>query len=248
MINSREPLLKSDINLEQSSHADLCIRLLLSFVAGGIIGLERSRHFKEAGVRTHMMVCVTTSLLMIISKYGFADLNWGQGMEFFGTRGADAARIASQAVSGIGFLCAGVIFKVGSSIRGLTTAAGIWLTAGIGMGIGAGMYVVSGFTILLVLLLQYALIRLPVNADIYESNRLQFTVRSGQHFDQALNEQLAKWRAHVMESRIARNADGTVEYELVTRRHKEITYAELKEFIDGREDVITVSSSTLYTH
>ena len=118
-------------------YLDFCLRLVLAFIIGGVIGLERSNRFKEAGIRTHIMVCVASALI----------------------KGADAARVAAQAVSGISFLCAGVIIKVGSNIKGLTTAAGIWMTAGIGLAIGAGMYVVVGCTAVLLFLLQFAFTR-----------------------------------------------------------------------------------------
>ena len=90
-----------------------CIRLVIAFIVGALIGVERSQRFKDAGVRTHVLVCCTAALIMLISKYGFADLTLGGGMESYATRGADAARVAAQAVSGISFLCAGVIIKVG---------------------------------------------------------------------------------------------------------------------------------------
>jgi putative Mg2+ transporter-C (MgtC) family protein len=97
------------------------------------------------------MVCCTTALIMLISKYGFADLGPADTMEYFGSKGADTARIAAQAVSGISFLCAGVIIKVGGNIKGLTTAAGIWMTACIGLAVGAGMYLISIITTLLII-------------------------------------------------------------------------------------------------
>jgi putative Mg2+ transporter-C (MgtC) family protein len=146
-------------HLTVAQNIEMCLRLVLAFMIGGIIGLERSNRFKEAGVRTHIIVCCTTALIMLISKYGFADMGSAEIMEFYGSKGADSARIAAQAVSGISFLCAGVIIKVGGNIRGLTTAAGIWMTAGLGLAIGAGMYVVTGFTVLLILVLQYVLYR-----------------------------------------------------------------------------------------
>ena len=79
-------------------YLEFFLRLLIAFILGGSIGFERSRHFKEAGVRTHIIVCVTAALIMLISKYGFADLSQGNGMEFYGTKGADSARVAAQAV------------------------------------------------------------------------------------------------------------------------------------------------------
>ena len=93
------------------------VRLLLSAGLGALVGLERSKRQKEAGVRTHCIIACTSALFMILSKYAFVDI-----VDITGTRGADPARIAAQVVSGISFLGAGVIFKNGNSIRGLTTA------------------------------------------------------------------------------------------------------------------------------
>ena len=130
-----------------AQNLDFCLRVVIAAVFGGILGFERSRRFKSAGVRTHIVVCCTACLMMIVSKYGFADLTGPDGASFNGTRGADSARIAAQVVSGISFLCAGVIFKDGGSIKGLTTAAGIWLTAGLGLALGAGMVVTATFAL-----------------------------------------------------------------------------------------------------
>ena len=101
-----------------AQNLDFCLRVVIAAVFGGILGFERSRRFKSAGVRTHIVVCCTACLMMIVSKYGFADLTGPDGASFNGTRGADSARIAAQVVSGISFLCAGVIFKDGGSIKG----------------------------------------------------------------------------------------------------------------------------------
>ena len=120
---------------------DFFIRILAACLCGACIGIERSRRLKEAGIRTHVIVCCAAALLMIVSKYGFADLTSTAGEVFNGTRGADPARVAAQVVSGISFLGAGVIFKHGNTIKGLTTAAGIWATARIGLAIGSGMFV-----------------------------------------------------------------------------------------------------------
>ena len=130
--------LNSQFSLAQN--LDFFIRILTASLCGACIGFERSKRYKEAGIRTHIIVCCAASLMMIVSKYGFADLTDAAGAAYNGTRGADAARIAAQVVSGISFLGAGVIFKHGSAVRGLTTAAGLWATAAIGLAIGAGMY------------------------------------------------------------------------------------------------------------
>ena len=135
--------LNSQFSLAQN--LDFFIRIAVACLCGAGIGLERSKRYKEAGIRTHIIVCCAASLLMIVSKYGFADLTDASGAFFNGVRGADPARIAAQVVSGIGFLGAGVIFKHGSTIRGLTTAAGLWATAGIGLAGGVGSMVGSVF-------------------------------------------------------------------------------------------------------
>ena len=232
-----------------AQYIDFCIRILLSFLAGGVIGAERSRRFKEAGIRTHIIVCCTTTLLMLISKYGFVDLSWGEGFTYFGTKGADAARVAAQAVSGISFLCAGVIFKVGTSVRGLTTAAGIWLTAGIGLAIGAGMYVVVIFTLILLLLMQPILRQHPIGTEFFEGNHLQFVVRDGLDFDTDLHAQLIAWGAQVTESKVTRSSDGTYLYDLVVRRKNELTFAEIRAFVEGQGDtILSASNNSLYNH
>ena len=102
--------------------AEFFLRIVLASVCGILIGFERSKRLKEAGVRTHCMVACGAALMMIVSKYGFADLVQEAGVYLYGTKGADASRIASQVVSGVGFLGAGVIFRTGVSIKGLTTA------------------------------------------------------------------------------------------------------------------------------
>jgi putative Mg2+ transporter-C (MgtC) family protein len=110
---------------------NLILRLVIAGLMGGIIGLERESRAKEAGIRTHFIVALGSALFMIISQYAFNGR-------------FDAARVAAQVVSGIGFLGAGVIIFQKNVIRGVTTAAGLWVVAAIGLACGAGMYVVAG--------------------------------------------------------------------------------------------------------
>ena len=125
----------------------LILRIFLAGLCGFLIGYERKTRSKEAGIRTHAIVCMAACIMMIVSKYGFADQAIGSG----GVRGADSARIAAQVVSGIGFLGAGVIIYRRDMLHGITTAAGIWATSGIGLALGAGMYVIGiASTILLI--------------------------------------------------------------------------------------------------
>lgn len=129
------------------------IRLVLACVCGGIIEYERKNRGKGAGLRTHIIVALASSLMMIVSKYGFADITVGE----LGTRGADNSRIAAQVVSGVGFLGAGMIYFNKRAVKGLTTAAGIWATAGVGLAIGAGMYTMGITATLLILIFQIVL-------------------------------------------------------------------------------------------
>lgn len=119
---------------------DLLIRLSTACVLGGAIGIQREGANRPAGFRTHVLVAVGSSLIMLISIYGFGEAG----------RIQDPARIAAQVVSGIGFLGAGTIMKEGSTIRGLTTAASLWVVAGIGLACGSGFYLGAIVTTVLV--------------------------------------------------------------------------------------------------
>ena len=134
-------------------HLEFILRIVLAALCGAVIGYERNMRGKGAGIRTHMVVSLASALMMIISKYGFADLPVGE----MGMRGADSARIAAQVVSGVGFLGAGTIYFNRNVVKGLTTAAGIWATAGIGLAIGSGMYVVGIASVFIMLIFQFLL-------------------------------------------------------------------------------------------
>ena len=130
--------------------------VLLSVVLGFLIGLERKTRAKEAGVRTHTIVCFGACLLMIVSKYGFSGEN------------ADVSRVASQIVSGIGFIGAGIIVYRKNAVHGLTTAAGVWATAGIGMACGAGLYFVAVGGTVIMICVQCIL---HINCKLFNSKR-----------------------------------------------------------------------------
>lgn len=219
-------------------------RILAACACGAIIGVERSRRLKEAGVRTHLLVSCTAALMIIVSKYGFADLTNAEGISFFGTRGADPARIAAQVVSGISFLCAGVIFKQGSVVKGLTTAAGLWATAGIGLALGAGMYLLGVFATLVVLLIQIIMHRLPVLNDQYQNNRIEVTVGDDVGFRSALTRQLKAWNAQVMETSISHNANGTTTYSMVVKMKNNVKQEEIFAFLEQNSSVSSFSQTT----
>jgi putative Mg2+ transporter-C (MgtC) family protein len=114
----------------------MLLRVALAGALGGAIGLEREFRDREAGFRTHLLVAVGSALFTLVSAYGFSDFRYGQGSGIT----LDPTRIAAQIVTGIGFLGAGAIIRQGFSIRGLTTAATLWIVAAIGLAAGAGYY------------------------------------------------------------------------------------------------------------
>lgn len=130
--------------------------IFISVILGFLIGFERKTRSKEAGVRTHTVVCFGSALMMVVSKYGF------KGMD------ADVSRIASQIVSGIGFLGAGMIVYRKNAVHGLTTAAGVWATAGIGMACGAGLYTTAVAGTVILIAVQYLL---HIDCKLFTTNR-----------------------------------------------------------------------------
>ena len=123
-----------------TTYMELTIRLSFALLLGGMIGIEREYRAKEAGFRTHFLVALGSALFCVVSQYGFGiDLK-------------DSSRVAAQVVSGIGFLGAGTIIFQKNVVRGLTTAAGLWVTAAIGLACGSGMYVAAVITTVMVLL------------------------------------------------------------------------------------------------
>ena len=195
------------INLWQ--YFDFFIRILVACVCGAAIGFERSKRLKNAGLRTHIMVCCAAALMMIVSKYGFMDLTDAAGGVFNGTRGADPARIAAQVVSGISFLGAGVIFKHGASIKGLTTAAGIWATAGIGLAIGAGMYGIGLFAMVVVVVIQFVMHKFKFAVESWTDNKLDFNIQEDGTFQKEFLARLENWNTQLEEIEIDNAGDST---------------------------------------
>jgi len=124
-------------------------RLVLALLLGGLIGLERQAHRREAGLRTHILVCLGSCLIMLTSLYVFDIYNHRAPI--------DPARIAAGVVTGIGFLGAGTIIQDRERIRGLTTAASLWFVSGAGLAIGCGFYLAASFSCVLALIVLFFL-------------------------------------------------------------------------------------------
>ncbi|MBP5315664.1 MAG: MgtC/SapB family protein [Muribaculaceae bacterium] len=128
---------------------ELILRIFVAAVLGGLIGLEREYREKSAGFRTHFLVALGSALFMVVSAYGFGDIITGTQDQAIRL---DVSRIAAQVVTGIGFIGAGTIIFQKNVIRGLTTAAGVWVTAAIGLACGGGLYIIALVSTFLVLL------------------------------------------------------------------------------------------------
>lgn len=128
---------------------EFILRIFIAAILGGLIGLEREYRSKEAGFRTHFLVAMGSALFMIVSAYGFGDVQMDDA-----TSRWDVSRVAAQVVSGIGFIGAGTIIfrKSENVVSGLTTAAGLWVVAAIGLACGGGMYKLATASALLVLI------------------------------------------------------------------------------------------------
>ena len=224
-----------------SQYLEFLLRLLVACVCGAVIGIERTKRLKEAGIRTHIIVCCAAALMMIISKYGFADLTDSAGQAFNGTRGADPARIAAQIVSGVSFLGAGIIFHTGNSIRGLTTAAGIWATAGIGLAIGSGLYVLGVLATVLIMIIQILMHRFTIGVDSMIIGKVHCTVIDPKEFRESFRSYVDSQKVQILASKIAFNDDGSTSYEFTLRMDRETTVTEVVSFLESIGNIRAIS-------
>lgn len=211
---------------------DFIVRILIACICGGVIGYERTKRYKEAGLRTHIIVCCGAALIMIVSIYGFEGLT-----SLNGVRAGDPARLAAQAVTGISFMGAGVIYKNGTSIHGLTTAAGLWTTALIGLSVGAGMFAVGIFTTILVAILQFFMHKRSFSGDTQISYILKFAAKDLETLEKDLQSQLFHWHARVADTKVSENEKGEVEYEIHFTTDRVLSYEEIHKFFKRHNDV-----------
>jgi putative Mg2+ transporter-C (MgtC) family protein len=143
---------------------EIAIRLAIAAILGSIVGSERQRHEWAAGLRTHMLVCVGSALIMIVSMFGFGDVVNHPGIVL------DPSRVAAQVVSGIGFLGAGtILFLRREVVRGLTTAAGLWTVAAVGLACGGGLYFAACLTTAIVFVI--LAIMKPLETKFFNKNK-----------------------------------------------------------------------------
>ncbi len=223
----------SELIADISENGYYIIRLLVACVCGIFIGFERSRRQKDAGIRTHMIVALGAALAMVVSKYGFFDL-----LQYESLR-ADASRIASNVITGVGFLGAGVIFVRDVSIKGLTTAAGIWTTASVGLAIGAGMYTVGiGATVLMIIfqLTFHRFFRRLENTV----NEFTVIIRDDNNAVKNFRKTLEENRVQIETCKMTRNSDSTVILDITIKKARTTSMDEILFIVERNKDVLSV--------
>ena len=227
-----------------AQNLDFLLRILVACACGNAIGFERSLRFKEAGVRTHLIVCCGAALIMIVSKYGFVDLGDAQSGFLAGTRGADPARIAAAVVSGIGFLGAGAIFRNKNAVKGLTTAAGLWATAGIGLAIGAGMYWLGIVTTAIICLMQYLMHHFTVGSDAFQNSVLEFDVDNEVDFQPLLSDFVQELEGQISSYSYAVSGS-TTHYSVMLKSKKPVTMELVNGFAKKNAGIRGASASKM---
>ena len=219
-----------------SENLEIVFRLVAALAAGGIIGLERSFRGRAAGFRTHALVCLASSLLMLVTVYEH---------QWFATQGGsrvvvDPTRMAQGIMTGIGFLGAGVIVKEGLTVRGLTTAASIWVTAAIGILTGIGFYFAAGISVVLTLgtLSVFRWIEGKMPTELYANFTVRFA-RDAVMPEPALRELVARHGFSVANLNYRLLGEGGhFEYRMVMRTLKSDNVRSLSEVLNANRAVI----------
>ncbi|MCP4254906.1 MAG: MgtC/SapB family protein [Candidatus Scalindua sp.] len=204
-------------------------KLLIAAILGGTIGWERHRRGRPAGLRTHLLVCIGVTLMMLVSEHIFVQY---QSHGHNSILRVDPARIAAQVVTGIGFLGAGTIMRSKASIRGLTTAASLWVVAGIGLAVGSGFIVPAIFTtvIAIAILTLNSLVERKMKRNRYRSIKMSIT--SQEHFLDDISHILEKHSVKLKNYKFKKNIEkDEIEYDL------DVMYRDEKKLLLASNDV-----------
>jgi len=210
-------------------------KLILSLIAGGLVGLNRERHKQPAGFRTHILICLGSTLLMVLSIY--------IPQTYFDFKNGDPGRIAAQVVTGIGFLGAGAIIRLGTNVRGLTTAASIWLISAIGLSIGAGLYIISlvvvVFALFTLVILERAERKLMPQLSL-KTIALEFN--SDNFPESKIKEILKKKNIHLNDMNVSIYNNGTnhTEFKMIVKVPENIRMSELLTLFNSLDKIKAV--------
>ncbi len=214
------------------------IRVIVACLCGGVIGIERTMRQKDAGFRTHCIVALGAALAMIVSKYGFYDVVSDPSLKIQ----LDASRIASNILTGVGFLGAGMIFIKGANIKGLTTAAGIWATAAVGMTIGSGMYFVGIITTLIIVILQTVFHTFLIGYDKILANDVRndivVSLKNTPEAVSIFKNQLEANNIHIMNSKLSLQSKAEkLTLTLTVHSDKDIDFLKIASIVQSNDDV-----------
>jgi len=222
--------------LLSNENLEIAFRLIAALAAGGIVGLERSFRGRAAGFRTHALVCIASSLLMLVTVYEHQWFSAQSGARVV----VDPTRMAQGIMTGIGFLGAGVIVKEGLTVRGLTTAASIWVTAAIGILTGIGFYFAAGLGVVLTLgtLSVFRWIEGKMPTELYSNFTIRFA-RDAVMPEKALRELVARHGFSVANLNYRLIAEGgQFEYRMVMRTLKQDNVRALSETLNADRGVV----------
>jgi len=204
-------------------------KLFIAAILGGVIGWERHRRGRPAGLRTHLLVCIGVTLMMLVSEHIFVQY---QSHGHNSILRVDPARIAAQVVTGIGFLGAGTIMRSKASIRGLTTAASLWVVAGIGLAVGSGFILPAIFTtaIAIAILTLNSLVEKKMKRNKYRS--IKMLIAGQGHFLDEITQILKKHSVKLKNYKFKKNIEkDEIEYDL------DVMYRDEKKLLFASNDV-----------
>jgi putative Mg2+ transporter-C (MgtC) family protein len=209
---------------------ELLLRIFVAMILGMLIGNERKNRMKSAGMRTHALVALGSALMMVVSKYGFADTVQGDG-----------ARLAAQVVSGVGFLGAGMIFVRHNLVSGLTTVAGVWTTAGIGLTIGSGMYFIGIFSALMLVFMQNVSHKFSYFSNNASSGLIRMTIANKQGAVEEIERELLKNKIDIQSVQINKTDKEKIKLDFEVIYPQKINKPKLFCALAEREDVISIA-------
>lgn len=227
------------------SQHEMILRLAMAAFLGGIIGFERERLSWAAGLRTHMLVCLGATLIMLVSQYAF------HSVVYQGLIALDPSRVAAQVVSGIGFLGAGTILFLKNAIRGLTTAASLWAVAAVGLAVGGGLYLPAISATLLILLILAGL--KPIERRFMKKNQaigIRFSLKTGPSASTSMQEILKILDSGDGISRIQiEKSDQKEHFHILFKESSQLNYLhavnELRKIKDVENIEVVAASETL---
>lgn len=183
---------------------ELLFRIFMAGLCGAVVGYERKRRQKEAGIRTHFIVALGAAVFAVVSKYGFLDIIYLEGAS------VDVSRVAASIVTGVCFLGAGTIFVRSKTITGLTTAAGIWAVSAIGLCWGVGMYVVGTVSTVFIVLVQFVLHKPMLKIEGSPLREFTCVIYDYEHNMDEFTKKLRSIDPNMYYSLVTKNSDGTM--------------------------------------